>query len=181
MVMEMQVAGVCSLTSWITSFLTQRASSSMSSPSEGPLVSSPIPYQACPLSRTFHAIMSRAPVLESSWTRLAPCQRSPLRVLGMVGNEWYDEGDEHVEAPVLEMVMGSMGTGENAPAELRLLNCPRCQMWLASGPRVSEGAGGISLSGDGAPGVLSLHGRTTRATEAELEAGIGTEGDTDFL
>ena len=36
MVMEIQVAGVCSLASWITSFLTQRASSSMSSPFEGP-------------------------------------------------------------------------------------------------------------------------------------------------
>ena len=101
-------------------------------------------------------------------------------MLGMVGNERYEEGDEHVDGPVMEMVMGSTGTGENAPAELRLLNCPRCQMWLAGGPRVSEGAGGVSLSRDGAPGVLSPHGRT-RATEAELEAGTGTEGDADSV
>ena len=137
MVMEMLVVGVCSLTSWITSFLTQRASSSMSSPPEGALISSPVPYQACPLSRTFHAVMSRPPLVESSWARPAVCQRSPLRVLGgMVGNEQYDEGDEHVEAPVMGMVMGSTGAGENTPAELHLLNCPRCQMRLASGPRV---------------------------------------------
>ena len=43
------------------------------------------------------------------------------------------------------------------------------------------GTGGVSLSRDGASGVLSLHGITTRATEAELEAGISTEGDADFL
>lgn len=125
--------------------------------------------------------MSRAPLVESSWACQAVCQRSPLRVLGMVGNEQCDEGDEHVEAPVMGMVMGYMGAGENTPAELCLLNCPRCQMRLASGPRASEGTGGVSLSRDGASGVLSLHGRTTRATEAELEAGISTEGDADFL
>lgn len=81
----------------------------------------------------------------------------------MVGNERYEDGDEYVDGPVMEMVMGSTGTGENAPAELHLLNCPRCQMRLASGPRVSEGTGGVSLRRDGAPGVLSPHGGTTGA------------------